>query len=159
MGKFPSRVVLRVLPKFGFFLDRHTLLGELINMNTSFFYNPVPLYRNALEPLVVQEVDRQVDCLPAKLLKYIEVEKIKAQAIAYALNRLPAMYATSERGWEFQQQKAQEKYGRKIIEAVRQGLAAVQLDPLIPVWNIFSSDNSHSIELSESTEKSAVGVY
>lgn len=82
-------------------------------MNTSFFYNPVPLYRNAVEPLVIQEVDRQVDRLPAKLLKCIDVDQIKAQAIAYALNRLPAMYATSERGWEFQQHKAQEKYGQK----------------------------------------------
>lgn len=127
-------------------------------MNKSFFYNPVPLYRNALEPLVVQEVDRQVDCLPAKLLKFVEVEQIKAQAIAYALNRLPAMYATSERGWEFQQQKAHEQYGSKIVEVVRQGLAAVQIDPLIPVWNIFAPDNSQIIELSESTEKYPVGV-
>lgn len=127
-------------------------------MKTSFFYNPVPLYRNAVEPLVIEEVDRQVDRLPAKLLKCVDVEQIKAQAIAYALNRLPAMYATSERGWEFQQQKAQEKYGQKIIEVVRQGLAAIQLDPLIPVWNIFSPEVSHTIELSESTEKSAVGV-
>lgn len=111
-------------------------------MSTSFFYNPVPLYRNALEPLVAQEVERQMERLPAKLLKFVEIEKIKAQAIAYALNRLPAMYATSQRGWEFQQQKAQEKYGQKIVEVVRQGLAAIQLDPLIPVWNMFAQGNT-----------------
>lgn len=127
-------------------------------MNTSFFYNPVPLYRNAVEPLVIQEVDRQVDCLPPKLLKCVDLDQIKAQAIAYALNRLPAMYATSERGWEFQQQKAQEKYGQKIVEAVRQGLAAVQLDPLIPVWNIFSPENSHVISLPNVTKTSPVAV-
>ncbi len=67
-------------------------------MNMSFFYHPVPLYRNALEPLVIQEVNRQVERLPAKLLKCVGIEKIKAQAIAYALNRLPAMYDTRERG-------------------------------------------------------------
>ena len=127
-------------------------------MNTSFFYNPVPLYRNAVEPLVIQEVDRQVDRLPEKLLKCVDIEQIKAQAIAYALNRLPAMYATSERGWEFQQQKAHEKYGQKIVEVVRQGLAAVQLDPLIPVWNVFSPENSYVISLPDSAEKSAGGV-
>lgn len=127
-------------------------------MNTSFFYNPVPLYRNAVEPLVIQEVDRQVDRLPAKLLKCIDVDQIKAQAIAYALNRLPAMYATSERGWEFQQHKAQEKYGQKIVEVVRQGLAAIQLDPLIPVWHIFAPENSCVISLPDSKEKKPVGV-
>ncbi|MBD2544252.1 MULTISPECIES: late competence development ComFB family protein [Planktothricoides] len=127
-------------------------------MNTSFFYNPVPLYRNALEPLVIQEVNRQVDRLPAKLLKFVEIEKIKAQAIAYALNRLPAMYATSERGWEFQQHKAQEKYGRKIMEVVRQGLAAIQLDPLIPVWNMFAPENACVISLPEAPENRPVSL-
>jgi hypothetical protein len=127
-------------------------------MNTSFFYNPVPLYRNALEPLVIQEVNRQVDRLPAKLLKFVEIEKIKAQAIAYALNRLPAMYATSDRGWEFQQHKAQEKYGQKIVEVVRQGLAAIQLDPLIPVWNMFAPENAYVISLPDDPENSPVSV-
>ncbi len=127
-------------------------------MNTSFPYNPVPLYRNALEPLVIHEVDRQVERLPAKLLKLVEISQIKAQAIAYALNRLPAMYATSERGWEFQQRKAQEKYGRKITEVVRQGLAAIQLDPLVPVWNMFAPENACVISLTDSQENTPVGV-
>ena len=114
-------------------------------MNGPISSNTAPLYRNALEPLVIKEVDRQVNRLPAKLLKYVDSDKIKAQAIAYALNRLPAMYATSERGWEFQQLKAQEKYRRKIVEVVRQGFAAVQQDPLMPVWSLFAPESSYLI--------------
>ncbi len=93
------------------------------------------LYRNAMEQLVAAEARRQVRSLPPKLIASINVEQVIEQATAYALNRLPGLYATSERGWNFQQQKAKEKYGIEIVAAVRQGLAAVQRDPLIPVWN------------------------
>lgn len=83
-------------------------------------------FYNVLEPLVAEEVQRQLQYLPPKLVKYIN----PAQAIAYALNRLPALYATSERGWQLQQQRAKEKLADQIAIAVRQGLAAIQLDPL-----------------------------
>mgnify|MGYP001811143530 CR=1 FL=1 len=98
-------------------------------------HNRQHLYRNAMEQLVAAEARRQVRSLPPKLIASINVEQVIEQATAYALNRLPGLYATSERGWNFQQQKAKEKYGIEIVAAVRQGLAAVQRDPLIPVWN------------------------
>lgn len=88
-----------------------------------------------MEQLVAAEARRQVRSLPPKLIASINVEQVIEQATAYALNRLPGLYATSEKGWNFQQQKAKEKYGIEIVAAVRQGLAAVQRDPLIPVWN------------------------
>ncbi|MFB2970200.1 late competence development ComFB family protein [Aerosakkonema sp. BLCC-F183] len=83
-------------------------------------------YCNVLEPLVAEEVERQLQNLPPKLLKYIN----PAQVAAYALNRLPALYATSVEGWQRQQQRANKELRSKITEAVRQGLAAVQRDPL-----------------------------
>ncbi len=49
---------------------------------------------------------------------------------AFALNRLPALYATSERGWRQQCVKGKRDYADQIKHAVRQGLAAVQKDPL-----------------------------
>lgn len=88
--------------------------------------NRVSLYRNALEPLVVDEVMQQLQHLPPKLVQYINPE----QAIAYALNRLPALYATSVEGWTQQQQRAKNELAQQIVLAVRQGLAAVQRDPL-----------------------------
>ncbi|MFB2921000.1 late competence development ComFB family protein [Aerosakkonema funiforme] len=83
-------------------------------------------YCNVLEPLVAEEVERKLQNLPPKLLKYIN----PAQVAAYALNRLPALYATSVEGWQRQQQRANKELRSKITEAVRQGLAAVQRDPL-----------------------------
>lgn len=86
----------------------------------------IPIYRNAIEPLVVEEVELQLQHLPPQVLKYIN----PAQVIAYALNRLPALYATSEEGWHRQQLRARKQMRDQIVTAVRQGLAAVQKDPL-----------------------------
>jgi Late competence development protein ComFB len=86
---------------------------------------PLP-YRNALEPLVAEEVQRQLETLPPRLVAYIN----SAEVIAYALNRLPALYATSEEGWNRQQQKAKTQLEQQIILAVKWGLNAVFQDPL-----------------------------
>lgn len=83
-------------------------------------------YRNVLESLVAEETCRQLQTMPPKLVKYIN----PAQVIAYALNRLPPLYATSFEGWQRQQKRATEELGDRITAAVRQGLAAVQRDPL-----------------------------
>ena len=83
-------------------------------------------YINVLEIIVIEEVERQIAKLPPHLAKYIN----PGQVIAYALNRLPALYATSEEGWRRQQLKAKTELKDQIIMAVRQGLAAVQKDPL-----------------------------
>ncbi|HAX75883.1 MAG TPA: hypothetical protein DCY88_08615 [Cyanobacteria bacterium UBA11372] len=42
--------------------------------------------RNAIEPLVEEEVERQLQQLPPQMVKYIN----RVQVLAYALNRLPA---------------------------------------------------------------------
>lgn len=83
-------------------------------------------YVNVLEAIVIEEVERQIEKFPPHLAKYIN----PAQVIAYALNRLPSLYATSEEGWRKQQLKAKTELKDRIIMAVRQGLAAVQKDPL-----------------------------
>lgn len=86
-------------------------------------------YRNAMESLVAEELDRQLKRVPAKLAQYIQGHN-RSEVIAYALNRLPPMYATSEQGWQQQRQRAKNELEKEIIEAVRQALAAVQQDPL-----------------------------
>lgn len=83
-------------------------------------------YINVLETIVTEEVERQIEKLSPHLARYIN----PAQVIAYALNRLPSLYATSEEGWHKQQLKAKTELKDQIIKAVRQGLAAVQKDPL-----------------------------
>lgn len=88
--------------------------------------NQATTYRNVMESLVVEEVEHQCQQLPAKLAGYVN----KAEVIAYALNRLPPLYATSERGWRQQQTRAASNMKSQIAAAVRQAIAAVQRDPL-----------------------------
>lgn len=71
-------------------------------------------YGNAMEPLVIEELEVQLQKLPVEA-----VEKInKNEAIAYALNRLPALYSTTEEGWYWQQERAREKLADLIAKVV-----------------------------------------
>ncbi|MBD2209730.1 late competence development ComFB family protein [Calothrix sp. FACHB-156] len=82
--------------------------------------------RNVMEVLVVAEVETQIQALPAKTARYINPSEVTA----YALNRLPAFYATSKRGWQRQLHRGKTEFHQKISTAVRQGIIAVQQDPL-----------------------------
>jgi hypothetical protein len=83
------------------------------------------IYRNAIEPLVAQEVERQLQNLQPAVVAYIN----PGQVIAYALNRLPTLYATSVEGWNKQQEKAKTQLAKQIALAVKRGLNAVLQDP------------------------------
>jgi hypothetical protein len=113
--------------------------------------NQTLTYCNVMELLVAQEVHRQLQQLPPKLVNYIN----PAQAIAYALNRLPALYATSPRGWYLQQQRAKAKLSPQIVVAVGQALAAVQQDPLNVAIPPNFAENAENIEESASDVEAA----
>lgn len=83
-------------------------------------------YVNVMESLVAQEVGKQLLEVPAKVRRYLKMEEV----VTFALNRLPAMYASSERGWQCQRQVAKRDLQRKIQNAVHQAIVAVQVDPL-----------------------------
>jgi hypothetical protein len=83
-------------------------------------------YTNVMERLVAEEVERQKAKLPPKLREYIKTVEVET----YALNRLPALYASSEKGWQLQYEKAAKVHAEVVAKAVRQGIAAVQVDPL-----------------------------
>jgi hypothetical protein len=89
-------------------------------------FNRADCYRNAMESLVVEEVDRQLQRLPAKLVEYIST----AEVIAYALNRLPSLYATTEKGWRQQRLRGKNELKNQVNTVVRQALVAVQRNPL-----------------------------
>ncbi|MEB3336454.1 MAG: late competence development ComFB family protein [Leptolyngbyaceae bacterium] len=84
------------------------------------------IYRNAMESLVAEEVDKQFLQVPPRLVKYL----VKQEVAAFALNRLPSLYATSEKGWRQQVIRGRRDYKAQVTDAVRQGLVAVQRDPL-----------------------------
>jgi Late competence development protein ComFB len=86
----------------------------------------VKIYRNVMEDLVKEELDHQSSRLPAKLREFICV----AEVTAFALNRLPALYATSEKGWRQQRLRGKQELTKQIATVVRQALAAIQCDPL-----------------------------
>lgn len=83
-------------------------------------------YLNALEPIIIEEIQCQIQKLPSEMAHHLN----SSQAIAFALNQLPPLYCTSEKGWEVQQKRAKEKLVPQIKSAVIRGLTAVQLDPL-----------------------------
>jgi Late competence development protein ComFB len=83
-------------------------------------------YRNAMEILVEEEVARQVKLLPPRASTYIN----QVELVAYALNQLPALYATSERGLEYQLQRARAKFKDQVRQAVLRALAAIRRDPI-----------------------------
>lgn len=83
-------------------------------------------YKNIMELLVEEEVVRQCKALSARASAYINSEEL----IAYALNQLPPLYATSEQGLEYQIQKGRIKFSPQITQAVQRAIAAVRRDPL-----------------------------
>ncbi len=82
-------------------------------------------YRNAMEPLVVQEVERQMQQLAPSAMRSVNADDVTA----YALNSLPCLYATTEAGWTWQQTRAREELAGQIAAAVCQGLMVVHQAP------------------------------
>ena len=84
------------------------------------------LYINVMELLVAEEVGRQLAGLPERVSKYVKRTEVET----FALNRLPALYASSEKGLQHQYERAQHDLRAEILSAVRQAFAAVQVDPI-----------------------------
>jgi len=87
---------------------------------------PKRTYINVMELLVAEEVTRAIKKLPPRILKYLKQTEVET----YALNRLPSLYASSEKGWQHQYEKAKRELYSQIKNAVQQALAAVQVDPI-----------------------------
>lgn len=84
------------------------------------------IHRNVMEVLVAEEIDRQIVRLPSNIRKFIN----PIEVATYALNRLPALYASSQQGFNKQKLKGRSEYSVKITQEVRKGFAAIQQDLL-----------------------------
>lgn len=82
--------------------------------------------RNVMEVLVADEIDRQIVRLPNNIRKFVNVIEVAT----YALNRLPALYASSQQGFNKQKLKGRSQYSVKITQEVRKGFATIQQDLL-----------------------------
>ncbi|NJN30984.1 MAG: late competence development ComFB family protein [Synechococcales cyanobacterium RM1_1_8] len=99
---------------------------------------PSKPYCNAMEPLVEQEVQRQISQLPANAIAHVN----PADVVAYALNFLPSLYATTEEGWNWQQTRAKRELQGQISEAVCQGLMVVHQSPQRAESRLYSAEDS-----------------
>ncbi|MGK7958024.1 MAG: late competence development ComFB family protein [Crocosphaera sp.] len=88
--------------------------------------NGARIHINVMELLVREEIEKQLELYPTKMINYIN----KVEVATYALNRLPPLYASSFIGKEHQKRTGQQKYKSQIILAVRRALAAIERDPI-----------------------------
>ncbi|MEB3311500.1 MAG: late competence development ComFB family protein [Snowella sp.] len=88
--------------------------------------NKATFHQNVMEILVYEEIDRQLKHYPKALASYIN----KVEVATYSLNRLPALYASSQQGQNQQIQTARKKYKEQVVSAVRRAIAAIERDPL-----------------------------
>nr|RNJ67591.1 MAG: hypothetical protein EDM05_18795 [Leptolyngbya sp. IPPAS B-1204] len=84
------------------------------------------IYKNVMELLVEEEVVRQFNSLSPRVAAYVN----QIEWVAHALNQLPPLYATSEKGLHYQIQCGRLKHGAAIKQAVQRALAAIRRDPL-----------------------------
>ena len=114
------------------------------------------IHQNIMEILVRDEVKKQLQTYPPNLVEYIEPIEVET----FALNRLPAMYASSLKGKRQQEIKAKRRYRKDIEKAVRQAIAAVTRDPLrksdplpIPVSNTSSNSDPEANQILKELEQ------
>jgi len=86
----------------------------------------LPSCRNAIEEPVIEEVKAQIKTMSLALQSQVDT----CAVIAYSLNRLPTMYATTQRGWVQQRRRAREELKDQISAAVRQGILGIRKDML-----------------------------
>jgi len=80
---------------------------------------------NTLENLVSSVCQRQINKLAPALAAKVSLE----EASAYALNRLPPMYATRERGLIYWRDRARTELSNDILVTVRQGVITILKAP------------------------------
>ncbi|MCA6509451.1 MAG: late competence development ComFB family protein [Pseudanabaena sp.] len=82
--------------------------------------------KNVLEEIVVVEVQEQLNHLSQTAREAINLSEVAA----FALNRLPTLYASTSRGWLQQRKRAHSELQPQIVSAVQQALLGVKRDPL-----------------------------
>ncbi len=85
--------------------------------------------KNALEIIVVEEAKNQFAQLDRAKREDINLTEV----IAFALNRLPSLYASSDRGWLQQRKRANNEFRKQAISHLHQGFLRVGNNPLVKV--------------------------
>lgn len=109
---------------------------------------PHRAYQNVMELLVQEEIERQLKRYPKNQQLHIN----QVEIATFALNRLPPLYASSQRGKQQQKRQGQVKYKEQIVTAVRRGIAAIERDPL-KVSQPIVSENEEKYKAAEAALK------
>jgi len=91
--------------------------------------------KNALEEIVVVEVQEQLKQLNKASRETINLSEVTA----FALNRLPALYASTSRGWLQQRKRAHNELRNQVTSAVQHALMGVKRDPIRKFTQIAAS--------------------
>jgi len=85
------------------------------------------IFINVLEEIIVKEVKIQIEELRPEIRPKVKV----AELVAYTLNRLPPLFATSMIGWKYQYDYALNELHSQIPQTVKHGIQAILFgDPL-----------------------------
>lgn len=121
-------------------LDR--LMGALLTGEVVVL--PRKQFINVMEELVLSEAIARVAEIEATSDKTLDVGDIAA----YALNRLPPLYATTEEGAQFQRSKAKDELQNLISQQVNEAVAQnIDRQPINPTP--FGTSPDVSLQLSE----------
>jgi hypothetical protein len=84
------------------------------------------IYKNAMELLVTEEIRRQTKQMQASHVQHLNLTEVSA----YALNRLPPLYASSQEGLYRQKQRGQQELGQQLQAVVRTAITIASQNPI-----------------------------
>ncbi|GAB4277250.1 MAG: late competence development ComFB family protein [Deferrisomatales bacterium] len=96
-------------------------------------------FRNVMETMVAEEVDRRL----AQEGGNGAPRPDRADVLAFALNRLPPLYATTEAGAQYQRQRARRELAPLIAEQVEEALRCARQRPARPTARRQLDDPAH----------------
>lgn len=82
-------------------------------------------YKNVMEILVDEEIDRQTHHYPMELAKKLN----RIELATYSLNRLPSLYASSREGVDFQYERGKSEFLKTVESVVQKALETVKESP------------------------------
>jgi hypothetical protein len=129
------------------FQDAAVMLEDPVDMKEfeSYMLMTNCVFTNVLEKLVIQVALEQAQRMGSVLARQVEIDDVAA----YALNRLPTMYATTEQGVERQTQRARQEMSNQIASTVIQALMTLSKTPRrlvspIPILK-FEEEREHAL--------------
>ncbi|MEA5509967.1 late competence development ComFB family protein [Crocosphaera sp. UHCC 0190] len=114
-------------------IDEYMALDQLMGALLTGEVKAVPRkqFINLMEELVLSEAINRIAALESKEPCQLDVGDIAA----YALNRLPPLYATTQEGAEYQRQRAKEELQTLIAQQVEEGIQRYVACPTVPGRN------------------------